>query len=410
METRHRRQGQYPRSLAYRRATRSPAQPVPIPLFALVTNRLRSVPLPPTLLRFIPGTSRSFGPPRRTRPLTQLISRHGGELRAAPVQRHQSRPPWTPLDDHSGPLEGGFVSELPPAFVFALPDTRLLGPDGWIVGPDDTFVTESSFWTYSTTKPLLADHPIYARKKTSGLRYLTGTTLSLASEFSVGSFGHLISDSLVRLHLFFQAGYTLADIDQIYFPHVLGANTAAIVAHLGLPSRRVLNWTPGVDLHCERLIATTFPGLPGNPPPDSVAFIQDLLATPGPPPTARIYLCRQNAPRKIVNHDAIAAILRAHDFETCPPESTPDLVARCAAAHCVVSADGSNFNNIVFCPRGTSLLLIRAPALASPPYSFTLAAGCGHRLHAITARSAPDDQLHVDPAVFSAALQIALRA
>jgi hypothetical protein len=278
-------------------------------------------------------------------------------------------------------IDSGVESDLPDDFVFEAGATRLLGPEGWMVGQADTFLPDASFWMFSATRKRLGQHPIYARKKAPTERFLPGLTLSLASDHVVGSPAHLLADSLTRLPLALAAGRSLEEFDWIYLPRPAGSNIDHFVNRLGVPAARVLNWQQGTDLACERLVGTRFPGLPGNPPPAAIRFWQDRVAGENvPAATGRLYLSQQNARRCLADAEPLEALLANAGFETCFPDTDPHTVERCARARWIVALDGSNLANLIFCPRGAAVLVLCPTFFPNPPYTYTLASHCGHRL------------------------------
>ncbi len=307
-------------------------------------------------------------------------------------------------------IDSGLHENLPDDFVFEIANARLLGPDGWVVGAEDTFLPETSFWTFSATRNRLHQHPVYTRKKAFAERFLPGLTLSLASEHSIGSPHHLLSDGLARLPLVLSAGYRALDFNWVYLPRPVGHNIDLLVDRLGIARERVLDWQPQVDLRCEHLVACRFPGLPGNPPPQTIRFWQqramgDARASPG----GRVYLSRQNARRCLADAAPVERLLAEAGFTTCYPDRDPLTAQHCQRARYLVALDGSNLANLVFCAPGTRVLVLCPTDFPNPPYTHTLASHCGH--HLITCgveRFDASPRTRVDLADFKQALDLLL--
>ena len=107
---------------------------------------LRSTPWPVALVPWLPLTSRTFGPPRRRAGVVEYFSRHEGRLTEVYAASAVPPPQVTPLGEVDPTYSRGLATALPPAFVFSLPQARLLGSAGWVVGRRDTLLVEASFW------------------------------------------------------------------------------------------------------------------------------------------------------------------------------------------------------------------------------------------------------------------------
>lgn len=373
-------------------------------------NSLRPIPIHPRFVRWLPGDSSRFGPPRRALPTTDYLARHGGSVRCLPGATNVSFTPLQRVGRVPITIDSGLHENLPDDFVFEIANSRLLGPDGWVVGAADSFLPETSFWTFSATRNRLHQHPIYARKKAFAERFLPGRTLSLASEHSIGSPHHLLSDGLARLPLVLSSGYRTNEFDWVYLPRPVGHNIEALVERLGIARDRVLDWQPQVDLRCEHLVACRFPGLPGNPPPQAIRFWQQrAMGDDGTPGEGRIYLSRQNARRCLADAAPIERLLANAGFTTCYPDRDPLTVRHCQRARYIVALDGSNLANLVFCAPGTRVLVLCPTGFPNPPYTLTLASHCGHHLIACgVERFDESPRTCVDLADFKQALELLL--
>ena len=337
-------------------------------------QRLRNLKCPPSLAACLPGSSRHFGPPRRHATFDSYLGSNSGKQVGIRGETQIQTTPVHRLGQLPETLESELLSDLPDDTVLELEAVRLIGPDGWAIGKNDTFLPETSFWTYSATRRQLHQHPIYLRKRAQAIRRLAGRTLSLASEHCVGSPAHLLCDSLTRLPLALEAGWKASSFDWVYLPRPRGANIERLVARIGVPLERVINWEPQIDIECERVVLTRFPGMPGNPPPRAMRWWQNQWSDERPQkPNKRLYISRQNTRRRLANPAGLENLLAEAGFETCFPDTDQSTAERCMEARWVVALDGSNLANLVFCAPGTSVLVFCPTGFPNPPYTLSLA-------------------------------------
>lgn len=341
--------------------------------------QLRSFSFPPALLPWLPLSSRIFGPPRRRAGIAEYFSHHPGKftevypatpnIQVQPVLINKIAPAY--FKD--------LRPTLPAAYVFSMQRAHLLGSAGWIVGAQDTLLVEASFWREPDFPHRFDTHFILSRKKARPLRQLKGRTLSLASDFSIGGFGHFLHDGLARLHLVEKAGYTLQDFDWIYLPHIDTPSTRSLISKLEFPPDRILQHDPKWDLETEELVATSYPGTAGNLPPYTPSFLRTRFAQNAAPANRKVFLSRKGFRRDLVNREDIEQLLLAHGFEICEP-SRDDAVRACAEASIVVAQEGANFVNTLFTPPGARVLMLLPESGNTLPYGFTIAAAAGHKL------------------------------
>ena len=207
---------------------------------SFIRNRLRQFRWSPGAVRWLPGDSTRFGPPRRWMRLRDYFSARPGSLRVALAE--QALPPPRPALDSTMPQRflASFRDSVPAAFVFTLHDARLLGAEGWVVAPGDIFLIDASFEGNVAAKAV-RDHHIYRSRRGVALplKQLKGRCLSLASDYAVGGFGHFVHDSITRLLLIEQAGFKLSDFDWIYVPHPRTAVPLGIISSLGVPRTHI---------------------------------------------------------------------------------------------------------------------------------------------------------------------------
>jgi len=351
---------------------------------------LRSLSSPPALTRWLPGSSRQFGPPRRYCLLRDLISERGGDV--ATVSPAAELPPLRAVwhGSPAAPEFENFSPAIPALDVLALSDARLLGPEGFVVTSDDRFVYDTGYWSrFHPTPP--PQHPIYRRKRARPTLRLPGLCISLATDFAAGSFGHFLHDGLSRWPLVRKTGWDLSKVDWIFCPRPESAATAALCRLLPVPPERVLNWSGAHDYEAERLIATNFPGKPGNVTPETALFLRglaDAWRQPGPP-RGRIFLARRGRKRGLLNSAETEAAFSEFGFSVLDPASDPSVLAACANAVVIAGVDGSNMANIAFAPAGARVLVIYPSRPPPLPYNLTLAVSGGRELHIIQGTPPP---------------------
>jgi Glycosyltransferase 61 len=378
-------------------------------------NALREFRWPPSVVRWLPGDSRQFGPPRRWQPMREYFTTHPGELREV-------------LPAH--PLvvaKPTVIGEFPPRFlessqavapagqVFTVRDASLLGPEGWVVAPPDTFLPDAGFEVHDPRKRLADFYIFRARQgRAKTRRRLPGRCLSLASDYSIGGFGHFIHDSLSRLLLIDRAGLRPDEFDWVFLPRPDTLVVRQLVAQLGLKPERLLSHDPAHDLDCAELTGTRFPGIPGYFSPPFADYLRGRFAPRPQRRDRRIYLSRRGYRRNFANAPIVEELLRRHGFEeVCPHEDSATL-QKCAEAEFVFSLEGANFFNALFCPAGTRVLLVFPDRLPhNLPFALSLAGACGFPtfvMNCATIGPAGIDggiaDVNLDPASLEHALQV----
>jgi hypothetical protein len=334
-------------------------------------------------LRNLPGSSAGFGPPRSSASLAACALREG----STPIVALPARPAPTPAirvfgSDDFDPLRWR-LPKLPPIQVASLHSARLLWPEFSVVTRDDTLVDDISFWGV-TDSGALHRHPLGARWRAPQQRHLRGRTLSLATDFATGSFGHVLLDGLPRLNAVCNAGYHLADFDWIVLPRPIVSPTLdRVCAAAGLKDAKVISPSNAEDFICDELVVTTFPGAPGNYGPETVAFYRQILGAPRAG-NRRLYLSRQTqGRRRLANGAEVDAAFAAAGFEIIAPESDGNILTKCAEAAVIAGVEGSNMAHQLFAPAGAAVIYFVDSKWRDLPYVPTLAAAAGHKCYCI---------------------------
>jgi len=257
---------------------------------------------------------------------------------------------------------------LPEAGVLALRNARIYGKHGWLYSNEGFLLADHS-WFRNQLDGVPASMK-FPRRQPPAKRYC-GKCLTLGSEFSVGGYGHFITDSLARLHLFYNAGFTLDDVDHIFVAKPPKGNAERIFHELKLPVEKCL-WADDNNVtEFEYLFAPTYPGTRRNYPPWVVEFYRNQIQLPNQG-SRRLYVTRKGWSRNPVNEQQLEQILHRYGFETYDPMEHSSSHLDFAEAQAVVGVSGSALTGLVFCAAGTKVLEIMSSDHLFP-YYYTLA-------------------------------------
>lgn len=326
------------------------------PQFRERFNRLRNATLPLVwtvlpwrALRLLPGTSTTFGPPRRAARWSEFRRQPGIVWRSVAAAHTDTLPSPFFCNDRDNSLALGRSVDWPEAGVAEIPDGRVLDEHAWVVGPHDTFLGDfcyTGLTRFSRVNHILKLHPPQP---------LPGRTLNLCSANAVTNFFHFVIDAITRTDLVRRAGYTWGDFDQILFPRFHSAITEEIITRAGIPRHKLVRIGRREQFVCKTLIQPSFPGPLACTPPWVLDFYRRLFPPAASPRTRRLYFPRREN-RQPYNEAALARRLAAHGFETIDPENTSHLRDRLAEASHVVGVHGAGLANLVFCAPGTRVL------------------------------------------------------
>jgi hypothetical protein len=326
---------------------------------------------PRGILRLLPGSSRSYGPPRRVAAWKDYRSRIGGEWREVfpEVPANLPKPFFQsdPTVSFAMPPPGVW----PAAGVAIIPGGRILDEHGWVVGANDTFLGE--FCQLGIDRRSRVNHTL----KLNSPRELKGRTLNLCSAHAFANYFHYVVDSVGRVALLKPAGFSWDDFDHIVMPRFRSAASAEIDAAIGVPLDRVIRMARRDQFVCDTLIQPSFPGLNTRTPPWVVSFYQNLFPASPRPRTRRLYFGREGK-RSAINAKEIDALMASHGFEKVDPMKTPDLRSRLGEASHIVGVHGAALTNLLFAQPGTRVLEIMPTDVSgfySRFYYFTLTSG-----------------------------------
>jgi capsular polysaccharide biosynthesis protein len=336
----------------------------------IVWNRILMFPL-----RFLPGNSKIFGPPRRLH--YSPSDTPGCEVtRLDPEQTISQVTPIT----NSLFVEAKFRASNPKVlatYVAKINKGRYFGTNGGaIVSQDDGLVWTLSPTNYTFKLPL---HEAFSRVMlTPPRRYRQ--VIHLATRAAKLNYWHWMMDCVPRFRLLEQAGIdtketldTMWIIDHSSLPFQLETLKA-----LGIRQDSVL--IPHRYLHIEAdiLIVPSYT----NPTLDTTAitysrqnlsFLRQIFRADAlldsKSETERIYLAR-GGPRSITNEQEVVSFLQKEGFSVlhCEDFSVWKQAQLFAAAKIVISLHGSALTNILFCRPGTRVIEIFSPDYIVPYY------------------------------------------
>lgn len=340
------------------------------------------------LMRALPGTSESFGPPRRMAPtLADFASRPGGPGHEAGIQYVQLL--GVELMTRSNPqsIDGGihqeFVREAqrvaPAVGVAAIPNGRVLTATGAVIASGDYLLADVSD-NFLTENP--ETNEIFLTTKLPAVQIYDGSVAVLTT-FRSNIYYHWLLDTLPRLSLLQQSGMRY---EKVVVPAHARFQRESLKL-LGIEEARILS-DPRVHLQARNLLVPSLPGVPGNPPSWACEFLRDCFlphVRHDRPASERLFISRANSgTRRIRNEPALLAALAKRGFERVFLEDLSFLeqVKVFSEARIIVSPHGSGLANLVFCRPEAELIEIFSPNYINVMY-WTIANQVDVRYHYI---------------------------
>ncbi len=341
----------------------------PPPAFARARQAASRL-LAPVLHPLLPGSSKTWGPPRGYyATVDHWLARRGTQLGARfdevyPPQKFQWREAQTLDPNPPLTLQGAPTAEAARHGVAVIPGGRVVGPDAAIISPDDRVLLDLSLYFAPY------HHEIFRRWRQPVCRDPGGPVLVLAG-LSGSNYGHWLHQMLPRLHLAQKAGWNNADWAAIVVNPSRTGFTRESAELAGLPADKIIEAGEHLHLCGQPLVVPTFPSA-GNYPRWVIDFLRATYwRGPSPARTRRLYLSRQPATwRRITNESAIAPVLREFGFETMLAESLsfPEPIAAFRAAAAVFGLHGANLSNLCFCQPGAIAVELYHPGFPEAYY------------------------------------------
>ena len=317
------------------------------------------------------GNSRYFGPPRRHTTLAEAAAEAGAPFRVVEPGYDAD---WTGISYDSGepvsflaPLPGRF----PDAGLLELERGRVIDGRGWPVTHGDALIDDA---TFMPDIPRFHSYQQIVRLKRA--RRLSGRVLSLGSTFAENNYGHTLLDAYGRLSLLRSAGEDLASFDAVLVPRFRSREITRLWSKAGIDPTQIVPLEPGDHFEAERLLVTSFPGLPRVYPTWVPGFFQSLIPTPSTG-GRRLFVIRRSDRRSLLNSPDIEALVAGRGFELYDPGNPDNLPEEdFASAGFVMGAHGAALADLAFCRPGTQVVEL-LPEGHSHPYFATLSVSGG---------------------------------
>jgi capsular polysaccharide biosynthesis protein len=330
-------------------------------------------------LRFLPGSSESFGPPRGITPTAE------GWLRAHPdsgrwISLGEARPVRRRLPLHADPeirrlFEHMGNGTIKRRGVADLRQARFWGNAyGCTLSADDRILHDLSptFADFDRAAPDPARHEGLFQFRLPPVRRFKGT-LAAINTYGHENFHHWLLDTVPAFGLLREAGIDFASIDGFLLRSSTKAFNREVLERLGIPEAKVVATDPGTHLRPDRLVVPTF-SEPGRQPeihdysPEGLRFVRSLFLdgrTPSPVDADKIVVNRDKAlARRLVNGDRIHERLRREGYVAVYLEDLT--VAQQAAlfqrVKSVIMPTGGGLANMAFANPGTKLIELFSPA------------------------------------------------
>lgn len=336
---------------------------------AIVWYRLLTYPL-----RFIPVSSKYFGPPKGIYKNLRHYSRHPASrqsLTFIPLSRRKSGLRKLP-PTNSRSVERRF-SEMKRYRVFEssvgiLRRGRVWGKDGGVViTPNDRIIRELSPVNYTFRMDL---HHAFAKVKLPRVRRYR-RIVHLITWCAESNFWHWTYDLLPRLDLVARAGIDLTDAHYLINHRNLSYQMEGL-KRLGIPMDKVIMADETVHVEADELVVPSLLNI--NLDTDSFAYSAEtyrflrntFLEKPGEgeeEARPRVFVSREKSRRKAPNEDCLFAALREYGFEKFVLEdhSLAEQARLFASAEFVVAFHGAGLANLAFCRPGTRVIEIFLP-------------------------------------------------
>lgn len=323
--------------------------------------------------RWLPGSSREFGPPRGLHARTvDYLAAGPGRGRAVEVQPALVRAMKMPRSI-AATVHWKFrkYAELAvaPVTLFELNEVRFWGDyAGTLIGSDDRVLGDLTIDVWEARR-----HRIFSKLKLPACRRLSGTTAILACAEAEANYWHWTMELLPKVKWLQRAGWRLEDIDWFVINHRDLPFQRETLEDLGIPWSKIVRADAGLHIECERALGLSLKAHQYAVAPDDCLDWQARAARrwPDAVPRRRLYITRENAVfRRLTNEAEVLERLRPRGFEVVHAERHTVMEQRrlFREAAVVIGPHGSAMTNLIFCQPGTKLLEFVAPRYADPVF------------------------------------------
>lgn len=215
------------------------------------------------------------------------------------------------------------------------------------------------------------DHWVLRRCRYRREASLAGTSAVLAAA-SGANYYHWLLESLPRLWLMEQAGFTIKQVDRFLLNEEQYPFHAQTLEVLDIPHVKRMITRKNRVYRCERLFVPSLPAEPMVYPAWALAFLRErFLGAAAPVDLERVFISRrQAARRRLVNQFEIEEHLRLAGFKTVTLEqlSFREQVGLFASASVVVAPHGAGLSNLVFAQPSTKVIELVGPSFINHCY------------------------------------------
>jgi capsular polysaccharide biosynthesis protein len=338
-------------------------------------------------MRFLPGNSKWFGPPRRLHYSVADAPECSVTMLATQAVAHREKPLTnSPLVEEAfGRMPSPTVEA---ASVAVLRNGRYFGDGGGcVVAGDDGLI-----WTLSPTNYTfqLSLHHAFSRLRLPRVKRFA-KVINLVTRCAEANYWHWMMDCVPRYRLLAAAGVETNDamwlIDHRRLPYQLETLKA-----LGIAEQAVIVSERGTHLEAESLIIPSLlnPVLTTETITYSAESLEFLRTTflpggegrrePESGSGERIYLTRGTVGRSFANEEEVAGFFADRGFQLlrCEGLSVREQARAFANARVVVGLHGAALTNVVFCHPGATVVEIFVPDFIHP-YYWTISRQAGLR-------------------------------
>lgn len=268
-------------------------------------------------------------------------------------------------------FRGALTASVPDTKIALIPQGRIVGGLGAVVGPKNTLLFDLSPY-FAVYQP--DEHMVFFRLR---LPPLTRTEQSVAVLDTRGSdnYFHFLFDVLARLGVI--EASSDADVDAYYLPQQTRFQRE-LLSLVGYGDVEIIDSVTSPHLQARRLIVPSIASADLDIPSWVIDFLRSRLlpATPSPA-TERIYITRgeQRHSRSIVNETQVREVLDRLGFRAVDPGtlSVAEQIELFRTASVIVSPHGAALANLVFVSSGAAVLELFPPDYINPCYYGLLA-------------------------------------
>jgi capsular polysaccharide biosynthesis protein len=358
-------------------------------------------------LRRLPGTSASFGPPRRVAATTEGWAKHAANspnIASFRLLRSSSslvRPfPKNGCAAFEAKFSAVKEAVTPPVFVAEIKNGRFVGRDhGAVIAADDTLLFDASCPRRNRGPER---HDLLGRFRLPAMRKFSGRIANIVTPEAESNYYHWLVHLMPRLYWLKQAGFDPAHLDGIFLNYCKLPFQVACLQKFGIGLEKVIQTSASLHACVPNLIVCSYVNVGYNSDVSSsraecLNAIRNLFRDGNPYIEAgrnypeKIYISRQGAKyRRVNNSEDVSKILNRHGFVTVILEELPFLeqVALFSSARQIVGLNGAGLANIIFSSPGCKVLEIFRPDFIAS-YFWDLCASLGHEYYALVSNDTP---------------------